>query len=279
MRDRARAKSAESALFHIRSNLAGVLQAAQHDQERVLNRTQEACRNKLADVGEAIQRSQSRLCILKAMLPPLMPVSVAESSMMVEKTLAGNARRGAPTVVPSAANSAEDSMSAGGSTQRKQRQEIVAKQSQDEKPAWMTAKSCSPLAMAPAQVEPQDMHKAGALPKYTAEKTCLPDAAWKERLESMHHQINAETTRGLQGSTSSGAFVPTQYPRGPARESLGLLLQDSLDSDVTTVKFVTPGSPAYRAGEPLVSSAWPRLDLLQLMTRLPVCLHDLRLAD
>ena len=172
---------------------------------------------------------------------------------MVEKTLAGNARRGAPTVVSSAANSKEDSISAGGSPQRKQRQEIVAKRSVDEKPAWMTPKSCAPLAMAQDKVDAEDMHKAVAPPTYTAEKTCLPDTAWKERLESMHHQINAETAReGLQGSSRSGAFTPTQYPQGPARESLGLLLQDSRDSDVTTVKFVTPGSPAYRAGEPLV---------------------------
>ena len=52
-------------------------------------------------------------------------------------------------------------------------------------------------------------------------------------------------------------------PSSPSpRESLGILLHDPLDARRPHIKFVTPGSPAHRAGLCLCLSLAPSLSLI-----------------
>ena len=50
MRDRARAKSAESALMHVHSSIAAVLETAQRNQEQMISNVTERSSTKLARI-------------------------------------------------------------------------------------------------------------------------------------------------------------------------------------------------------------------------------------
>lgn len=61
MRDRARAKSAESTLYHIHTNVANVFETAMHDQEKMLQRIRDVSSSKLARIQVAFVTAASDL--------------------------------------------------------------------------------------------------------------------------------------------------------------------------------------------------------------------------
>jgi hypothetical protein len=243
MRDRARAKSAESALMHARSNLSALFEAAQGKQDRMLGRAQEACVAKLEHVSEAIERSRTRLSILSAMLPAQSRAGSDQGILNIEKTSAvGKARKAAPPAVLSFEKSQEGHrLPASPSKSSRDRQQIVAKFPQGD---LSTGNGTLELVREASQ----DKWAPPAPPRpWSVEQT---DQSWKERLESMHLDVVGDGERARQSAGQSIAVNATEAPRSssPARESMGILLQDGLSCNVPLVKFVTPNSAAFRAG-------------------------------
>ncbi len=245
MRDRARAKSAESALLHARSNLSALFEAAQCKQDRMIGQAKEACVSKLEHVSEAIERSRARLSVLSAMLPAQTRAGSDQGCLNVGKTSAvGKARKAPPDVLLFEKSQESHPGPASPSKSSRDRQQIVAKFPQGDLTTWSSGKGTLEQVLEATQ----DKWASSAPPRPRSVEQV--DQSWKERLNAMHLDVVGDGDGARQSAGRSIAVAPTEAPRSssPARESVGILLQDGLSCNVPLVKFVTPNSAAWRAG-------------------------------
>lgn len=134
----------------------------------------------------------------------------------------------------------------------KERQQIVAKTQQD---TGMWSNNTIQRSAPPTQPFEHNRDGKGANRDThnnvnTAPTLSQSDQEWKDRLKSLDMNFSGDAEHekpGPQLDVQKGPDLTFQTQTGP-RESLGLLLHDAFDKRQPIVKFVTPSSPADRAG-------------------------------
>lgn len=312
MRDRARAKSAESALFHLHTNVTAVLETARRKQDEMLQHLHDKSSCEFARIQDVVTRSHTRISILSAILP----ASIAKINVNSEINVNSNADtknetikdvRSEMTRIDSSdsklktnsigGGGEEESMGVENSRQRhlqqwdgggwikgKDKNQTDAKAAytqhvlqdtlsmQNTKNTWSKPNINGHTHEYTPRTIPANSHLVAPIQESTSALTrneyatlqacehahAPTDAeessvAWHQRGYNMEMDV-VEEFIGVQRSDAAGgppivgggrALSPA---RQSSRESLGFLLHDAFNRRQPCIKFVTPASPADRAG-------------------------------
>jgi len=306
MRDRARAKSAESALFHLHTNVAAVLETARRKQDEMLQRLHDKSSCELARIQDVVTRSHTRISILSAILPAsIAKINVNSNAHTKNETIKDV--RSEMTKIDSSdsklktnsigGGGEEESMGVENSRQRhlqqwggggwikgKDKNQLVAKaaytqhvlqdtwSTQNTKNTWSKPNINGHTHESTPRTIPANSHPVAPIQESTSTLT-RNDYATLQACEHAHAPTDAEESSvvwhqqgynmemnlveeciGVQRSDAAdgppvvGGGRALSPARQSSRESLGLLLHDAFNRRQPCIKFVTPASPADRAG-------------------------------
>ena len=203
-----------------------------------------------------VDRSQSRIAVMGAALPSK---GTSNNNVVRINGHMSSEMQGGSLVHQMSSSDAESTKQKHVQLQQaqnvnvkgKDRQQIVAKLQQDAG-MWsnhtMQCKAAPQRNALPPQLFEHNCDGKGANSDNTVLTASQSDEEWKERLKSLDMNFAGENQKTAPHRDIQESQDITSQAETRSRESLGLLLHDAFDRRQPIVKFVTPSSPADRAG-------------------------------